>query len=83
MADVKEREMVVEIRRLEARLDARHKKTVRVLEQRIDELEAIVGKLGAWVASRQRAEAQKKIDDNAKPVIHQRDETGELWLSKS
>jgi len=71
--------LAAEIRNLELKLNKRHDKAVKALKTRIDELEAIVGKLGAWVASKQRAEAQEKVD--ASSVIHKRDETGEPWLT--
>lgn len=80
MADVKESGLAYEIRNLELKLNKRHDKVVKPLKTRIDELEAIVGKLGAWVASKQRAEAQEKVDDSS--VIHMRDETGKPWLKR-
>jgi len=78
VADVKESGLAYEIRNLELKLNKRHDKAVKDLKARIDELEGIVGKLGAWVASKQRAEAQEKVDDS--PVIHKRDESGQPWL---
>lgn len=73
--------LAAEIRNLELKLNKRHDKAVKALKTRIDELEAIVGKLGAWIASKQRGEAQEKLDDSS--VIHKRDDSGETWLKPS
>ena len=44
--------LAAEIRNLELKLNKRHDKAVKALTMRIDELQAIVGKLGAWIHAR-------------------------------
>jgi len=53
------------------------------LTKRLEAFEKVVTALGAWVASKQRAEAQAKLDQDKNPVIQERDDTGEVWLKSS
>ncbi len=53
------------------------------METRMVSAEKVLSAITAYVASKQRAEAQAKIDDNDKPIIYERDESGEPWLRSS
>ncbi len=52
------------------------------LQRRVSSIEADMSRVGVWIASKQRAEAQLKIDEEARPTIHERDEEGEPWLKR-
>ena len=53
------------------------------LQRRVSSIEADMSRVGVWIAGRQRAEAQLKADDEARPTIHERDDEGYPWLIKS
>ena len=80
--ETKESGLAYEIRKLEAKLNRKHTKAVKALEDRILHLEGGLAELGAWVASRIRAEAQAAVDAEAEPAITAHSEEGEPWITK-
>jgi len=80
MNDIKESGLAYEIRKLEAKLTRKHNKALKALEDRILYLEGGLAQMGAWVASKQRAEAQARTEEQQEPTIQMHSEEGEVWI---
>lgn len=83
MTGVKESGLAYEIKRLEVRMTKKYRKDLRALEDRVMGLEGSLAQVGAWIASKQRAEAQAVADHAEVPVITLQSEEGEVWLERS
>lgn len=59
---------------------ARMDRQMKALTKRVSQLETAVNTIFRWVAERDREKAQKAIDDKNRPVVHHRQEGGEVWL---
>lgn len=83
MPETKESGLAYEIRLLEARLTKKHNKAIKALENRILGLEGTLARVGEWVARKVEQEAREKAEKDARPVIQQRQEEGEVWLRQT
>lgn len=61
-------------------IDTRVTAKTRKLQKRVDELEKALAELGAWIASKKRAEAQLVAEQNAESPITRHSEEGETWI---